>query len=162
MGPAAQIGKGAVVEAAAHADAVAVAVESHQRDQQQVQSHGELNSIVASLGLGDAKAVGTQWLTRAITHEPEAAACSRTQHREVGLAATVRRTLEQWAGVELPVGGPVGSQPPGAQEVQLTSQQSGQRRTVAALLERGERAAGLTQGAAELGRGAAARVECWV
>jgi len=160
--PAAQIGKGAVIEAATHADAVAVAVESDQWDQEQVQGRGEPDPARASLGLGDAKAVEAQWLTRAIAHEPEAAPRSTPQDREVGLAASARRALEQWAGVELPVGWPVGRQPPGAQEVHLASQDAGQRRTVAALLEWGERAAGPAQGAAEPGRGLAARVECWV
>jgi hypothetical protein len=57
MGAMAQIGEGAVIEAAPHPEAVAVPVESHQGHQEQIEVPGKSDVLATAAWLRDAEAV---------------------------------------------------------------------------------------------------------
>jgi len=132
----AQEAQGAVIEAAAHAETVAVGIESDQGHQDEVEGPGERQSSLPPGWFRYAEAIGTHRLTRSIAQEPELTVLAGPQHRQEAASTAADGCFQEGSGVQFAVRGPVGGDPAGAQECGFGPQQSGQSNGVVVLFLR--------------------------
>lgn len=106
-----QIGQGAVVVAAAHADTIAGAVESHQRNQDQVEMASRAAVAAAPRRFGNAEAIRSHRLAGDPTHEAKFDAGSvpdaSAQDRKIDRFSALAGGVQQGTWIELAVGGPI-------------------------------------------------------
>lgn len=145
----AQVGEGAVVVAAAHAEPVTPGVEADEGDQQQVQGPGESDPPVAQTGLGNAEAVVDQGVARPVGQEPEPSPGVGSKRGQEAEFAPRLGQPHQGQGIDFAVGAPVKADAAGAQEEGLAAQQAGKGAGVAAMLGGAERATGALQAVSE-------------
>jgi hypothetical protein len=153
MVPMGEVAQGPIIVAAAHAQPVTVGVESDQGDQQEFKGPGEAQPAIASGRFRDAKAVQAHGVTRAVGKEPKPRVRVRAQDRELPDLAPGLGQVEQGSRVDLAIGGPVDTDPPGPEKGLVSAQAPSKRPRMVTLL--GGRQA-TTQGAqpsAQGGRG---------
>src|SRR5690606_35499326 len=102
-----QVGQDAVVEAAAHAQASALLVETHQRHEDQVQRPRLSLARLAVARLGDAEAVGAKLFVPAQALKVHALSQPAAQDRQVDMDAAVLELASQQDRIDLAVLGQI-------------------------------------------------------
>jgi len=100
-------GKGAVVEAPAHAESVTFRRETNQWHQDHVQCPGRHGAGIACARLGNAETVGFELGAIRELKEPEPIAINRVQNGQVAVLATALGDAAERAWINLAVIGPV-------------------------------------------------------
>ncbi len=118
----AQVGEGAVVIAAPHAQPVTGSVEADEGDQQQVQGPGEPDPPVAQAGFGDAEAVVDQRFPQLMGQKPEFSAGVRPEHGQEATFVAGMGQPQQGKRVDFAVCAPVDADAVGTQEDGLLAQ----------------------------------------
>lgn len=156
MRPVAQESEAAIVEARAHADAVAVGIETHQGHEDEVQALRWCDLAIASAWLKDTEAVAATKRLAAVAHEPEPTWRMPAQHRKVptiAALASVPEPISDRGRIELAIGRVIERDAPRRAEQFAAEQALADRLRVRALLARTELAAESAELSAKLGVG---------
>lgn len=148
-----QVGEGAVVESAAHPEAVAVGVESDQGNQEEVQGPGKADASSAEVGLGNAEPVPRQAAVLPALDEPELLIWVCSQHREKDALVPGTSRGQERCRVDLAVVAAIGADAAGADEQGVPAETTGQGFGMLAALPGGNRIATHPQDPSQLRSG---------
>jgi hypothetical protein len=118
-----------------------LAVEADQRNEEQIDRPGEVDTPVAKPWLLDSEDIPGQGFSWAVMHEPEFFPRVRPKHRQQAPFVSGMGEAEHWGGVELAIGTTVRGDAVCFEEQRVLSEQSLDTHGVLALLGGGEVAA---------------------
>lgn len=116
---AATKGEAAVIKALPHAQAIALGIKTHQRNEHQVEGAGRDGFRPAWRRLQHAPGVWKQWLALAVAQKHQAVRAAGVQAGQIAVFAPGQGIGQQQAGVDLPITRQVKRNTPGAQIIAL-------------------------------------------